>query len=66
MAKPGTELLLKEIKLLRHEMEAGFMVVESRLIGLEEPTKDEKRAIAEFESQKKTGRLKLIPLSRVA
>lgn len=66
MTKPGTELLLKEIKQLRHEIEAVFMVVESRLIGLEEPTKDEKRAIAEFESQKKTGRLKLVPLSRMA
>lgn len=66
MTKPGTELLLKEIKHLRHEIEAVFMVVESRLIGFEEPTKAEKRAIAEFESQKKTGRLKLVPLSRMA
>lgn len=66
MTKTGTELLMKEIKNLRHEIEAVFMVIENRLIGLETPTKDEKQAIAEFENQKKTGRLKLVPLSRVA
>jgi hypothetical protein len=38
-------------------------LVEERLIGYEEPTKEDIEAIKEYEASKKNGKLTLLPLS---
>ena len=55
----------REIKLVRERMERLEELVEERLIGSEEPTADEVKAIEEYQESKRKGDLKLIPLSEV-
>jgi len=61
--KPRT--LLDELVAIKSEIKKVSMIVESRLIGLEMPTKDEIKAIREFEKKKEKGKLKLIPLRKI-
>lgn len=56
--------LLNELKAVRLELRRISIIIENRLIGLEEPTKEDIKAIREFERRRK--RLKLIPLSKIA
>jgi hypothetical protein len=62
-----SEAELKEIKSLlqkiNRKVDGLNDLVEERLIGYEEPTKEDVEAIKEYESAKKTGKLTLIPLS---
>jgi len=62
-----SEVELKEIKSLllklNKKVDGLNDLVEERLIGCEEPTKEDVEAIKEYESAKKTGKLTLIPLS---
>ena len=57
--------IYREIKLVRERMERLEELVEERLIGSEEPTADEVKAIEEYQESKRKGDLKLIPLSEV-
>ncbi len=41
-------------------------LVEERLIGYEEPTKEDAQAIKEYEAAKKRGKLVLVPLAELA
>jgi|YelNatPaOPRAMG01_1025707.scaffolds.fasta_scaffold30410_2 hypothetical protein len=61
--KPNT--LLNELAAIKSEIKKVSMIVESRLIGLEKPTKEEIKAIKKFEIEKKKGKLKLIPLEKI-
>jgi len=54
--------VLKEVKLVREKVERLEELIEERLIGLEEPLKDEVEAIEEYKEAKKKGNLKLIPI----
>lgn len=47
---------LGDIKLMLEKIE---VIIDSRLIGIEEPEKDEIEAIKEFNKRKKAGELKL-------
>ncbi|NYB26450.1 MAG: hypothetical protein HVN34_03815 [Methanobacteriaceae archaeon] len=47
---------IKEIKVMLEKIEG---IIDSRLIGLEEPEDDEIEAIKEFEKRKKAGELEL-------
>jgi hypothetical protein len=58
--------LLNELSAIKSEIKKVSMIIESRLVGLERPTLEEVKAIKEFEKQKKKGKLKLIPLSKIA
>jgi hypothetical protein len=62
-----SEVELKEIKSLLQKLNKKVDglndLVEERLIGYEEPTKEDVKAIKEYESAKKTGKLTLVPLS---
>jgi hypothetical protein len=59
-----SEAELKEIKSLLQKLNRKVDglndLVEERLIGYEEPTKEDVEAIKEYESAKKTGKLTLI------
>jgi len=55
--------LLTEIKALRSEIRKISAIIEDRLIGFEEPSKEDIKAAKEFERKRK--RLKLIPLSKI-
>ena len=48
---------------LNEKVDGLSELVEKRLIGCEEPTKEDVQAIREYEEEKKRGKLKLIPLS---
>jgi|WetSurMetagenome_2_1015567.scaffolds.fasta_scaffold435449_2 hypothetical protein len=62
-----SETELKEIKdlllKLSQKVEGLNELVEERLIGCEEPTKEDVAAIKEYEAAKKKGKLKLVPLA---
>ncbi len=65
-----SEVELKEIKSLLQKLNRKVDglndLVEERLIGYEEPTKEDVEAIKEYESMKKAGKLTLVPLSELA
>jgi len=55
--------LLSELKAVKLELRKISTILESRLIGLEEPSNEDIEAIKEFERKKK--KLKLISLSKI-
>ncbi len=61
---------LKEIRTLLSKLNSKVDglndLVEERLIGCEEPTKDDVEAIEEYEAAKKKGKLVLVPLKDLA
>jgi len=65
---PSSELeeVVKEIRALREKVERVEEIVEERLIGLEEPTEDEAKAIDSYLEAKKKGDLQLTPLEDVS
>jgi hypothetical protein len=64
-----SEAELKEIRSLLLKLNKKVDVlnelVEKRLIGSEEPTKEDVEAIKEYEAAKKNGKLNLVPLSEL-
>jgi hypothetical protein len=62
--------ILKEIKSLLLNLNKGVEglneLVEERLIGYEEPTKEDAKAVHAYEESKKKGKLVLVPLSDLA
>lgn len=62
-----SEAELKEIRSLlmklNKKVDGLNELVEERLIGHEEPTREDVEAIAEYEAAKKNGKLTLVPLS---
>ena len=62
MSSSALKEVLKEVKLVREKVERLEELIEERLIGLEEPLKDEVEAIKEYKEAKKKGNLKLIPI----
>jgi len=62
MSSSTLKEVLKEVKLVREKIERLEELVEERLVGLEEPLKDEVEAIKEYKEAKKKGNLKLIPI----
>jgi hypothetical protein len=57
--------LLNELKEIKSEIRKVSMIVESRLLGQEVPTREEVEAIKRFEKKRKEGKVKLIPLSEI-
>ena len=64
-----SEAELKEIRSLllklNKKVDGLNELVEERLIGYEEPTKEDVKAIKEYEAAKKNGKLTLVPLSEL-
>ena len=60
---------LKEIRSLlvklNKKVDGLSEMVEERLIGCEEPTKEDVEAIKDYETAKKNGKLTLVPLSEL-
>ncbi len=65
MAKMEAQLM-REMRSIRYEVKRISFIVESRLVGFENPTADDINVIREFERKKKEGKLKLIPISKFA
>ena len=65
-----SEVELKEIRSLlaklNQKVDGLNELVEGRLIGYEEPTKEDAQAIKEYEVAKKKGKLVLVPLADVS
>ena len=57
--------LLNELKAIKNELRKVSMIVESRVVGMVPPTKEEIRAIKEFEKEIKEGKIKTIPLNKM-
>ena len=64
-----SEVELKEIRSLLQKLNRKVDglndLVEERLIGYEEPTKEDVAAIKEYEANKKNGKLTLVPLGKL-
>ncbi len=54
--------VLEEIKTVREKLERLEELVEERLVGLEEPLRDEVKAIEEYNEAKEKGSLNLLPI----
>jgi len=65
MAGSSLKEVLKEVKLVREKVERLEELVEERLVGLEEPSKDEVRAIKEYMKAKEKGSVELVSLEDV-
>jgi rRNA maturation endonuclease Nob1 len=65
MEKLKRQTLLEEIREIRNELKKVSVIIETRLIGVEIPTKEEIKAIREFEARRKRGKIELIPLSKI-
>jgi hypothetical protein len=57
--------VLKEVRLVREKVERLEELVEERLVGSEEPLKDEVKAVKGYMKAKKKGSVKLIPIEDV-
>jgi hypothetical protein len=57
--------LLNELKEIKSEIRKVSMIVESRLLGQEIPTREEVEYIKRFEKKRKEGKIKLIPLKEI-
>jgi hypothetical protein len=57
--------LLNEIKEIKSEIRKVSMIVESRLLGHEIPTREEIKSIKRSEKKRKEGKIKLIPLKEI-
>jgi len=62
MSGSALKEVLKEVRLVREKVERLEELVEERLIGLEEPSEDEVKAIKEYLTAKKRGSVELIPI----
>ncbi|MEM0008158.1 MAG: hypothetical protein QXR89_07860 [Candidatus Bathyarchaeia archaeon] len=56
------EEVLKEVRLVREKVERLEEIVEERLIGVEEPSEDEVKAVKAYMKAKEKGRVELLPL----
>jgi len=56
---------LEEIRALRATVERIEALLEERLIGIEEPLPDEIKAIEEYESDKREGKVELVKLEDI-
>lgn len=65
MEKLKRQTLLEEIMEIRNELKKVSVIIETRLIGVDIPTKEEIKAIREFEARRKRGKIELIPLSKI-
>ena len=54
--------VLNEVRLVREKVERLEELVEERLIGLEEPSEDEVKAVKEYLKAKEKGSVELIPV----
>jgi len=60
----NNEIVL-ELKKIRGTLEVIKSIIESRLLGEDEPLPDEEEAIREYEERKKKGKLEFTPLNKV-
>ena len=57
--------VLKEISLIRDKVERIEELIEERVVGSEEPLKDEVKAIEDYEKAKENATLELIRLEEI-
>ncbi|MEM3612571.1 MAG: hypothetical protein QXQ85_01930 [Candidatus Bathyarchaeia archaeon] len=55
------EEVLKEVRLVREKVERLEEIVEERLIGVEEPSEDEVKAVKAYMKAKEKGSVELLP-----
>ena len=57
--------IMKEIRVLKGKIDKLENIVEKRLVGEVKPDKYERKAIAEFEKKRRTGKLEFVSLSEL-
>ena len=65
MSESTLEEVLKEVRLIRSKIERLEDLVEERLIGFDEPLKDEAEAMKEYLEAKEKGNVEYIPLEEI-
>jgi len=64
-SQPNLRDVMKEIRVLRTKVDKLENIVEKRLVGEVKPDKYERKAIAEFERRKRSGKLNFVSLSEI-
>jgi len=65
MSSSVLDEVLREVRAIREKIERVEEIVEERLIGVEEPSKDEEKAIKDYLKAKAKGDIQLVPLEDV-
>ena len=65
MSSSVLDEVLREVKAIREKVEKVEEIVEERLIGVEEPSEDETKAIRGYLQAKDKGKIQLVPLEDV-
>jgi len=65
VSQPNIKDIMKEIRVLRGKIDKLENIVEKRLVGEIKPDKYERKAIAEFEKKRKTGKLEFMSLAEL-
>jgi len=65
MSSSVLDEVLQEVKAIREKVEKVEEIVEERLIGIEEPSPDEIRAIRGYMKAKGKGSIQLVPLEDI-
>lgn len=64
-SQPNLKDVMKEIRALQGKMDKLENIVEKRLVGEVKPDKYERKAIAEFEKKRRSGKLNFVPLAKL-
>lgn len=65
MSSSVLDEVLREVKAIREKVDRVEEIVEERLIGVEEPSEDETKAIKSYLKAKDKGKIQLVPLEDV-
>jgi len=65
VSQPNLKDVMKEIRALRGKINKLENIVEKRLVGEVKPDKYERKAIAEFEKKRRSGKLNFVSLAEL-
>lgn len=65
MSSSVLDEVLRQVKAIREKVEKVEEIVEERLVGVEEPSIDEAKAVGDYLKAKDKGKIQLVPLEDI-
>ena len=65
MSSSVLDEVLRQVKVIREKIEKVEGIIEERLVGVEEPSIDEAKAVRDYLKAKDKGKIQLVPLEDV-
>ena len=65
MSSSVLDEVLRQVKVIREKIEKVEAIIEERLVGVEEPSIDEAKAVRDYLKAKDKGKIQLVPLEDV-